>query len=324
VRVSIRASILVVICFTVCVMLAGCGSESCGPQPCQCGITLENIWPNDDGRGWEYEYTWRTWDDTCEAYTNLDDVPPAPSLDYIENLLGRHPIGEDVTTRVGSYAMWFDGDSTTMSGVTAQALRDSAYFPEGHTALSAGAASTRAFLEAYVAGRFPQPDDTFGTQTGVVSDIVLTPTPILVHGGAWEKTDEYIGTYGDYDAQLAWKYLDASLCPDSDFSFNITGAAGNGLVVRCRVLGETSIQTEMGVFQNGLNCLYVVDLGVMAYDGAHGSIQYRRHITYGNVIYVPDVGPVYSYERFFVCVRDTLSRGAGDMTLSLMSTGTDR
>lgn len=286
-RTYVKVSVLIVLCFAICLSLAGCGSDSCGPEPCQCGVTLETIWPNDDGRGWEYEYTWRTWDDTCGAYTNVDDVPSAPSLDYIEDLLDKHPIGEDVTTRVGSYEMRFDGDSTTMSGVTAQALRDTAYFPGG------------------------------------APDTGLTPTPILVHGGAWEKTEKYIGTYGDIDTNLAWKFLDASLCPGSEFSFQVSGAVGSSISVNCRVLGKASVQTEMGSFENGLNCLYIVDLGVTGYGNGHGYSQYRRHITYGNVIYVPEVGPVYSYERFYVCVSDTLSHGAGDMELDLIATGKD-
>jgi hypothetical protein len=287
VRRTVKAFALLVLCLVICLKLAGCGSDSCGPESCQCGVSLETIWPNDDGRGWEYEYTWRTWDDTCEAYTNVEDVPPAPSLDEIEKLLGKHPIGDNVTTRVGTYKMKFDGDSTTLSGATAQALRDSAYLPEG-------AQSTR------------------------LSQIQITPKPILIHGGAWEKTDTYIGTYGDIDTLLAWKFLEANLCPGSEFEFRVSVS---GVRVRCRILGETSVQTEMGSFENGLDCLYLVDLGVMGYGTGDVFTHYKRHITYGNVIYVPEVGPVYSYERFYVCVRDTLSHGAGDMELDLTATG---
>lgn len=318
-----KALALLVLCFLVFLKLTGCGSDSCGPQTCHCEISLDNIWPNDDGRGWEYKYTWRTWDDACQMYPDINDVPPAPSLDKIEDLLGSHPIGPDVTTRIGTYTMGFDGDSTTMSGATAQALRDTAYFPEKTLAAPGNMISTRAFLATYVTQRVAGSGAVRGGELDLLNDIVLTPHPILIHGGAWEKTDEYIGTYGDIDTDLAWKFLEADLCAGSEFTFELSASIGGGMYAHCRVLGNTSVETDMGHFENGLDCMYMVDLGVMTYAGEHGAFGYRRHITYGNVIYVPDVGPVCSYERFLVCVDSTLSHGAGDMELSLRSTGKD-
>jgi hypothetical protein len=216
--------------------------------------------------------------------------------------------------------MVFDGDSTTLSGATAQALRDTAYLPAGARALLAGPSSTRAFLEAYIEQRATLTGGSAGTRSGFLSQIQITPKPILVHGGAWEKTDAYIGTYGDIDTSIAWKFLEADLCPGSEFEFQVSST---GVRVKCRILGKTSVQTEMGSFENGLDCLYVVDLGVIGYGSGDIFTNYKRHITYGNVIYVPDVGPVYSYERSYVCVRDTLSNGAGDMELDLTATGKD-
>ena len=322
-RIYIRSFVLVALCFAVLLKLTGCGSDSCGPQSCQCETSLASLWPNDDGRGWEYEYTWRTWSDTCEMYGNVDDVPPAPSLDTIEQLLASHPVGSDVATRVGTYKMRFDGDSTTMSGATAQALRDTAYFPDATVAAPGDMISTRAFLAASIMQAAPGSGAPQGAEPGILGDIVLTPRPILIHGGAWEKTNEYIGTYGDIDTDLAWKFLEDDLCAGSEFSFELSASGGGGRYAHCRVLGNTSVETEMGHFENGLDCIYMVDLGIMTYGGEYGAFGYRRHITYGNVIYVPDVGPVYSYERFLVCVGSKLSSGAGDMKLSLMNTGKD-
>jgi hypothetical protein len=323
VRTCAGAIALLLLCITAFLNLSGCGSESCGPETCRCEITLDSTWPNDDGRGWEYEYTWRTWDDTCHIYSSIDDVPPAPSLDRIESILDSYPIGPSVTTRVGTYKMRFSGDSTTMSGATAQALRDTAYFPERMFAAAAAAISTRAFLAAHVTGRSAGAGTASLGDAHRLSDLLLTPYPILIHGGAWEKTEEYIGTYGDVHTDLAWKFLTADLCAGSEFSFDIQIPETEGVSAQCRVLGVRSVVTEMGTFTNGLDCMYLVDLGVMTYGGEHGTTGYARHITYGRVVYVPDVGPVYSYERFLVCVADNLSLGAGDMELSLVSTGGD-
>src|SRR5258705_464716 len=41
--------------------------------------------------------------------------------------------------------------------------------------------------------------------------------PNFLFGYAWEKTSEYIGSYGDLNTQLAWKYLVANLKPGSGF-----------------------------------------------------------------------------------------------------------
>ncbi len=320
-RIGFRVLTLPVACFVFALGFAGCGSDSCGPETCRCGLELGTMWPNDDGRGWEYKYTWRTWSDTCAGYGDVDDVPPAPSLDYVEGLLGKHAVGRDVSSRVGWYKMRFGGDSTTMSGVTAQALRDTAYLPGIAAGLPAVPNPAWALLESGLPPRAGGPGaGSTGPSTEALGE-VLTPRPVLIHGGVWEKTEDYIGTYGDIDTLLAWKFLEADLCAGSEFSFDIGGAVGGGLKAWCRVLGNTSVETEMGVFGNGLDCLYVVDLGVMVGTDGHGRSVYRRYITYGNVVYVPDVGPVYSYERFYVCVGDTLSLGAGDMELSLISTG---
>ena len=315
------AAALLMTCVAAALSLNGCGSDSCGPQTCECENKLDDMWPNDDGRGWEYKYTWRTWDDTCAIYADLEDVPPAPSLDRIESLLDSHPIGPSVTVRIGTYKMRFRGDSTTMSGATAQALRDTVYFPGGASSLPGGAMSTWAFLAARIAGEAAGAEGHGEDEIRALGDILLYPRPILVHGGAWEKTERYIGTYGDVHADLAWTFLTADLCAGTEFAFDITIPETQGISARCRVLGVTSVRTEMGAFNNGLDCLYLVDLGVMEYEGTHGVTGYARHITYGRVIYVPDVGPVYSYERFLVCVTETLSAGSGDMELNLVNTG---
>ena len=71
-----------------------------------------------------------------------------------------------------------------------------------------------------------------------------------------------------------------------------------------------------------LECLYVIDYGVMEYRNELGDpLGYVRFFDYGTVIYAPGVGPVYSYERWMVEPGDPITTGLGDLTISLVETG---
>jgi hypothetical protein len=307
----------------VCLGISGCGSDACGPDTCRCGVTLENAWPNGNGAFWSYKYTVRTWDyDPCPVYASEEDVPAAPSLDTIENLLGSQPIGPNVETMVGTYEMMFDGDSTTMSGVTAQRLRETAYLPEATGGLCAGTAPRAAFLTKIFLLKPSARDAILASGAlGPEPAAELIPSPTLIHGGVWEKTDEYIGTYGDIDTLLAYKFLEADLCAGCEFTFQLLPRLAPDVLLHCRVLGETTVETETGVPSTGLRCLYMIDFGKSESLRPSTAGGWWRAIDYGEVVYVRNVGPVYSYERNLVCVGETLGRGAGDMELSLTATG---
>ena len=318
-----KACVVLAVCAIIFLELAGCGSDSCGPADCHCEITLENVWPNDDGRSWEYEFTWRVWDDTCEVYENEDDVPPAPSLDEIESLMRTHPTGPNVTARIGTYTIAFRGDSTSMSGVTAQRLREASDFPDGTHEHAGTLSSVRRLLTGHSFDDIAVHGTANGDGPALLTDPILPVYPLLIHGGVWEKTDDYIGTYGDIDTLLAWKFLGAGLCRGSEFTFRLIPSVEGERYLHCRILGRTGVETEMGVFENGLHCLYLVDLGIAQVGLGGGPTGWRRQIVYGEAVYVPDVGPVYAYERQFACVEETVSYGTGDMELSLIRTGKD-
>jgi len=316
-KTCFKTSIAGIILLALSCLLSGCGSDECAPDAP--AYDLESIWPNDDGRSWQYVYTWRVWDGSVvePSYGSRDEVPPAPTLDEIEKILDSQPLGTNVEIRVGTYKMRFSGGTTTAMGITTQALVDTAYFPDEASLPSAGMNPARAMLHRLL---HASPDTRAALVRSGEWDAPVAEAPIivlppqLIHGGAWEKTDEHIGTYNDFETRLGWKFLGADLSEGSEFTRALSPWALDDAYMHCRVLGEASVKTKSAYYAHGLECLYMIDYGPMQLGPP---IRWVRNVDYGKVIYVPDVGPVYSYERLLVTVGDTLSYGVGDKTLTL-------
>jgi hypothetical protein len=148
--------------------------------------------------------------------------------------------------------------------------------------------------------------------------------PLMLHGGAWEKSLSKIGTYGDLDDQLAWLYLDANLTPRSEFEFQLVPSLADDVFLLCRILRRTAIDTQIGRLNYAIECLYVVDYGVVGLVSDDGEpLGYFRPVDYAIVTYAPNVGPVRCLERRFEWPAgpDPLARRAGDTWLDLVGTG---
>jgi hypothetical protein len=260
-------------------------------------------------------------------------------------LLGSQPIGEVFSIGLGTYELRFSGYITTMSGVTAQNLMESIYRQEGGPSAVTQVAPEEAFLSrlmtarpdlkdkiaAYVNSRHELKLSGVGLQpafpsrnsvgSGVSSPVAQgLPDPVLLHGYAWRKSDSWIGTYGDLDTLLAWKFLESPLIPAHEFTFRLVPSLADDVFEHCRILRMLSFQTEAGVFRNAIECLYVIDYGILSWSNMENpEIGYSRAFDYGTVVYAPTVGPVYCYERKFVEPGDPLTLGAGDLELSLIA-----
>lgn len=313
---------VLILALMVMLVVNGCSDNTCKPSICGPKPTLENIWPNDDQRFWEYEYTMRGWSGgLCDTlYETREEVPPAPSLDYIVGLLDDHPIGDDVNTQTGIYRMRFDGDSSNSFGVTAQALKDTAYFAGLAISQDSGGA-----MRSIILGR-AMPDER-GPWDEIAGSLhmtdIITSYPLLIHGGIWEKNDAWIGTYCVVDTNLCWKFLEDDLAPGSEFTHQLIPSLSNDAVMHCRVLRIAEFRIGGEVYPNALECVYLVDYGPFAYTTeVGGTLGWCRNYDYGVVIYAPEVGPVYSYERALVEAGNDQSAGVGDKTLILTDTGT--
>jgi hypothetical protein len=307
-----------------------------GPEP-----TIQNIWPNADRTFWTYKVTVHTWgspEPICDSlYATEEEVPPVPTLDEIEDLLREHPIGYPVETIGAYYGQEFDGDTVSHSGATGQNLRETLYKQDDPALLSGRRSAGNPFLQhLYIA----RPDlrhaleDAARPALGNIAESVGTgrcplltvcasiECPILLHGYVWEKTDEWIGTYGDIDLLLAWKFLEADLTPGHEFTHQLVPGLTDDAFLHCRVLEEASVETEIMTFPRGLECLYMIDYGV-AFMPPIGeqSAGYCRTFDYGTVTYVPEVGPVASYERLLVHTGEPVGTGYARRYLSLSGFG---
>jgi hypothetical protein len=131
----------------------------------------------------------------------------------------------------------------------------------------------------------------------------------------WEKTDDWIGAYGDVDTLLSWIYLKPDLAPEATFTFQ----PRSGWVITAWVVSWDVVDTPVGSFENAVEVIYRMDWGITCattvFDPEpHGC--YRVYLV-GRVIYAPTIGPVYLYERS-PAAGDPRGWGWGDVTLELV------
>jgi hypothetical protein len=337
-------------------IVGGCSDNRCTEvHCCQEAPTLENIWPNDDQTAWTYDYQFSSWEWTgWTVYDNEDDVPPAPTLDEVLVLLFVHDTGKNPVTSYGLYGLHFDGDTTTLSGVTAQNLRET-LVPIEDDAITAGPgletsalprpapspaqvadpllvrlAIARPDLRDAIAEALGPRGETFTSAveslarkrseaTAAARDLLgqALREPYFIHGYAWRKTSEWIGTYGDVDTLLAWKFLEADLTPGHEFIHRLVPGLADDVFLHCRVLGTTRLETPAGVFLGALECLYIIDYGVAMLLTPADGVGWSRTFEYGTAVYVPTVGPVYTYQRLLGDVADPHSAGYGEIRVGL-------
>lgn len=338
-----RLCLVPIVCILLILTICSCSSD----DPCVCPDgsqpepTIQNIWPNTDRTFWTYKVyvdIWQSPTGYCDSlYETEDEIPPIPTMDEIEDLLENHPIGDSVETIRACYEQEFDGDTVSHSGAAGQNLRETLYPLDGPAALSGGGSPSSPFLQhLYIA----RPDlrraleNTAGPALAgmrevceggacaLMSGCFSIECPILLHGYVWEKTDEWIGTYGDVDLLLAWKFLEADLSPGHEFTHQLVPGLADNVFLHCRILGETSIETEALDFEMALECLYLIDYGITWYASIGGEpIGCCRMFDYGTVTYVPEVGPVSSYERLLVPTGEPVGTGYAQRHLSLSGFG---
>ncbi len=332
--------IIVLIMLAVAAVLGGC-SEECVPPKETYEFRLETIWPDDDGNYWVYNIVSRQWDTTplCDSiYNSEEEVPPAPSLDEVEELLGRDHPGEPICIKFGIYKLKFAGDTTSPIGVTGRNLREKLYVESDKGTLAKVDTRMPAVVQRVLVARpdihskeigllkdYPEGDDIDLEGTIKLGDWCAVLRPLLIHGGIWERAEGWIGTYGDLDRALAWKFLESDLSIGHEFTFQLLPSLVEDVFLHCRIVGVSIVETGVGVFKNALECIYLIDYGIMAVRDQHGDpVGYCRPCGYGKVYYVPDIGPVYAYERGPASVDGSSSLDNFELTVMLIGTVTDK
>lgn len=294
-------------------------------------LTMSNCWPNDDGRYWMYATTYRDLVSEPFDFVPRDQVPATVTLAKARQLLH-----EPVVPASGGiqylFGLQFNGMKTTYSGVTAQNLVESLMAPGMATgsALAASAedrllariAEVRPDLRARIEARRPGLLARLQRAGPASAGELLPRGPQLIFGYAWIKAPAYIGTYGDVDTLLAWKFLESDIHPGHQFVHQLVPSLASDVWLRASVERRTSVAVPGGTVTNALEVLYLIDYGVIeAVDNSGNILGSFRAFDYGTVTYAPGVGPAKVYERHMGMAGTTLTHGETDLALNLQATG---
>jgi len=292
---------------------------------------LDALWPNDDGRSWSYDYV----EGVCGPqppvlfFPDPSQVPAAPEPSEVVRLLpgdrpgpplrGRGGVGTPTACLgvFGTLTFQFKGQTTTLSGATGQNLEETFQSDFSPRPLPLDGTASSRFL-----ARLAEVRPDLRQRIGPTSVPPRSAFPLLIHGGAWEKTADHIGTYGDLDRNLAWKFLGADVSPGSSFDFQLVPSLAPDVVLHALVV-ERKDAARVKDYARDLEVVYVLDYGILAIiEGADDTVGYTRPVDYGSVIYVPDVGPVKDFERRgAVAGNITVTPGFVSMTLKSTSPG---
>jgi hypothetical protein len=270
--------------------------------------TLRNLWPNQDGRVWNYDATVMGWLRASlppeVIFQNPGDVPAAPSLREVVGLLEAEIEGTPFESENTLYTLRFSGTTSTESGATGQSL----VATMGNEPVEAQTAAAGAFVDVFFARlAVARPDLRARIEERIGRPVVAgLAQPMFLRGGAWERTDEWIGMYGDLDSELAWLYLDADLDVGHEFTFQLAPSLVDDAFLHVLVHRRVSVETDAGKYENALEVIYEIDFGVSELvDDSGTAIGYLRIFDIARIAYAVDVGPVDCTERlFYVVGRD--------------------
>ena len=314
--------------------IAGCKDDEtpclqCPPPDTTPSPTIENIWPNADKMTWTFDYTSEETlpNIPSRLYPTPDDIP-AFSWDDVREVLASDTLSGSTDTTEATYTMRFDSLLTTGSGAVGQNLEVDI------DVLTAGAAGVyranhaSAFYARLYAARPDLRDAVLDAYAGAGYDarqltepFGVVYSPLLIHGGAWEKTEDWIGTYGDVDQILAWKFLSSDLSVGSEFTHQLVPSLASDVFLHCRIERLTTWQSDIGQHKKSLDCLYIIDYGLWVETNNEGKILgYGRIFDCGRVVYSPTEGPVYMYERDFVEPGDPPTPGVRYTELEITGT----
>jgi len=283
-------------------LLVGCNDEDCPDCPDPAPMpTMSNLWPHADGTGWIYDLDYEMY----PAPPATDPVvQPMPSMAELHDALATVPAGDPIMDRQGLYRLRFEGEVTTESGVTAQNLVGTIYDPdEPSLTLTSGAADgERRLLRLIAAAR---PDlrgrilDKLGETESALKDVARFSNFYFLNGYAFAFEDSGYYGYGDLNPRHSWVYLEGDLDVGSEFSMQLVPELMDDIWLYGQVWSIADRVVAGIAWQNVLECMYAIDLGVAVATDENGEpIGEYRSFIYGATLYAPGTGPIASRERW--------------------------
>ena len=290
--------------------MLGCGSGTPGESV---EISLEDLWPHEDGRFWHYHQRIRrvAWDEDSDIYEVMgplfdteEEVPPLQSSDELwEQYQRLNPPAWDHEW-VGDYFLRFDGEIQHHPDEWYQVLADSVHWTE--TPLFAGH------------GDLPKTSSPQFSLSGDGRDNMRGGTAFL-QTMRWRMSDEAIEGYYGSDFFIPWKVLEADFNLGHEFEFSTTGQAH--LISRVTGLGLYWFEGQW--IRDVVQVFYVYEIGIMGIIDIYDPEPYAyfRPIQCGVVYFAPGVGPVYSHCRGLINAADPDFEGQEDSELILYTSG---
>ena len=123
-------------------------------------------------------------------------------------------------------------------------------------------------------------------------------SPAFLRGCAWACSGEWIGSYGDVNQELAWKFLDADLKPGHHFTHQIASDIDFELLLHGWIRPYRDVELDGTTYKGCVEVLYALDFANQPYTSEGGEASGYLHLyDLGVVLYAPGVGPIFCRER---------------------------
>lgn len=256
-------------------------------------ISLQNVWPDEDGRSWVYSKRVDPRPEIADVpiFASPEEVPAMPDLDFILSFLEGYPHLEHVDP-TGSYGLIFDGNATTRSGAQGKNL---APFTEPMPAADQGLDPILEFVLHHRPELDSQPLDHQKTS--------LVPRPLVLRDGVWVRTKDYIAFYNHHDTEPRFRLLEDDMTPGHEWSVELFPTIDAGATLHARVLEQVPEKFPGLGGPSSLRVLYVLDFGILTqFDNQRNPLGYSRYLAITTVDYRKAEGPVHFHELNLIYV----------------------
>jgi len=268
--------------------------------------SLANVWPHTDGTTWFYDIAYQEFylpfpDQAQADKSGTEDLPDMATLhaDLQNPPAGTPSISETCILRLA-----LAGEVTTDSGVTAQNMESSLYFPESSKRNGSPLFVQNApdnMLQIIAEARPDLAESLEPFIDPAAKTIARINPPIFLDGYAFSAEDDGIFGYGDVDAEHSWIYLPADLEVGTEFSIQLLPSISDDLFLYGSIWSIGDLVKDGISYRNVLECMYAIDLGMVNIVDEEGNLIGEFHsYMYGSIHYAPGFGPIKSLERRYL------------------------